>query len=451
MALSIDFSDGSLTQKTGLSEIRLAEEGMRALIKLEDAESENSPASELKTGLANLKRNLRDLPKSLIPTTWLAGLVAVLIAYSSALVLVFQAATNAGMDHAHLSSWIWALTVGSGVTAILLSLWYRQPIVIAWSIAGSALLVSSLGRYTLEQAVGAYLVSGLAVVILGVLGLFSRMLALVPPPIAMGMLAGVLLHFGTGLFVVLPQQPFLVLAMFGVFFLLRRLKSRVPVVGALVVGVLIAGLSGELRFQELSLELAVPVWITPDFNINALIGLGLPLFVLAIASQNAPGLAVMQAAGYKTPVDGPITFTGITSILTAPFGGHGLNLATIMSVICLSPDAHPDPDRRYAAGITAGVWFIVFGSFGATAALLFAGFPKALIAALAGLAMLGSILSAMTAAMVDPRERDGALLALLVTASDITLLGIGAPFWGLVIGVLTSRFLKPFRSKGKQI
>ena len=407
------------------------------------AKTEDRVISEPSSGLAGFKRNLRDLPGTLTLNAWLIGLVAVLIAYSSALVVVFQAATNAGLDRAHLSSWIWALTVGSGVTSLLLCLWYRQPILIAWSLAGSALLASSLGRYPLEQAVGAYLVAGLAVAILGWLGLFRRMLALVPTPIAMAMLAGVLLHFGTGLFGAFPQQPLLISAMFVVFFTLRRLKSRVSIVGALVVGVIIAWFSGDLHFQELSLELAVPVWITPDFNPGAIVGLGLPLFVLAIASQDAPGLAVMLAAGYKTPADGPIAFTGITSILTAPFGGHGLNLSSIMSVICTSPEAHPDPDKRYGAGVTAAIWFIVLGSFGATAAALFAGFPKPLIAALAGLAMLGSILSSLTAAMADPAERDGALLALLITASDITLLGIGAPFWGLVVGVIISRFLKP--------
>ncbi len=413
---------------------------------MQKIDEEDSAVSKPLSGIARFKRNLRELPGTLTFTAWLAGLVAVLIAYSSALVIVFQAANNAGLDRAHLSSWIWALTVGSGATSILLCLWYRQPIVIAWSIAGSALLVNSLGRYPLEQAVGAYLVAGVAVAALGWLGLFRRMLALVPPPIAMGMLAGVLLHFGTNLFVALPQQPVLVLVMLVVFFLLRRQKSRIPIVGALVAGVIVAFFSGELHFQELSLELAVPVWVTPEFNFNAIIGLSLPLFVLAITSQDAPGLAVMQAAGYKTPIDGPIAFTGLTSILTAPFGGHGLNLAAIMSVICTSPEAHPDPDKRYGAGITAGIWFMVLGSFGATAVALFAGFPKALIAALAGLAMFGSIISSLTAAVIAPEERDAAVLAVLITASDITLLGIGAPFWGLVGGVLTSRFLKSVKA-----
>ncbi len=386
-----------------------------------------------------LRRILRDLPGVLTPAAWLAGLVAVLIAYTGPLVLVFQAAQHAGLDRAALASWIGALTVGSGLATLPLCLWYRQPIVVAWSVAGSALLVGGLVHYTLAEAVGAYLVAGLAATLLGWSGLFRRLLALVPGPVVLGMLAGVLLRFGIGLFAALPQRPLLVATMLLAFLLLQRRGFRAPTVGALAAGLVVAALTRDLHLGGVALELARPRWVWPAFTVEALLGLALPLFVLAVASQDAPGIAVLQAAGYDPPVDGAVLVTGVASVLTAPFGGHGLNLAALMGAICAGPEADPDPDRRYGAGVAAALWFLLFGAFGATAATLFAGFPPALIAAVAGLAMTPALLSSLSGALADPDERTGALFALLLTAADIHLLGVGAPFWGLVLGALTGR------------
>ncbi len=403
------------------------------------------------SGSVSLRRNLRDLPGTLTPAAWVAGFVAVLIAYTGPLVLVFQAAGNAGMGREQLASWIWALTVGSGLCSLVLCLWYRQPIVVAWSVAGSALLVTNLAHYSLPEAVGAYLLAGLAAAILGWSGLFRRMLAVVPTPIVLGMLAGVLLRFGINLFTALPERPVIVVTMLAAFLLLRRLAFRAPTVGALAAGLVIAAFSGDLHFQAVRVELAVPQWIWPQFNPAVILSLGLPLFVLAIASQDAPGLAVLKSAGYAAPVDGPLIVTGLASVLTAPFGGHGLNLAALMAAICAGPEAAPDMERRYGAGVAAAFWFILFGSFGATAVTLFSGLPKALLAAVAGLAMAGAILSSLAGAMADVRHRDGALFALLLTASDITLLGIGAPFWGLMAGVVVSRILQPAKVEAETI
>ncbi len=393
------------------------------------------------SAVGRLGRNLRDLPGALTPAAWLAGLVAVLIAYTGPLVLVFQAARNAGLDRAALASWIAALTIGSGLATLPLCLWYRQPIVVAWSVAGSALLVGGLAHYSLAEAVGAYLSAGLAVALLGWSGLFRRLLALVPGPVVLGMLAGVLLRFGTGLFAALPQRPLLVATMLLAFLLLQRRGFRAPTVGALAAGLLVAALTRDLHLGGLALELARPHWVRPAFTPGALLGLALPLFVLAVASQDAPGIAVLQAAGYDPPVDGPVLVTGVASVLTAPLGGHGLNLAALMGAICAGPEAGPDPDRRYGAGVAAALWFLLFGAFGATAATLFAGFPPALVAAVAGLAMLPALVSSLAGALADPDERTGAVFALLLTAADIRLLEIGAPFWGLVLGALTSRLV----------
>ncbi|MDP9460296.1 MAG: benzoate/H(+) symporter BenE family transporter [Actinomycetota bacterium] len=386
-------------------------------------------------------RNLLDAPRALIFPAWLAGLVAVLVAYAGPLVLVFQAGQNAGLTDDQVASWVWALTVGSGITTLVLSVWYRQPIVVAWSIAGSALLVTALSPYTLQQAVGAYLVAGLAGAVIGATGLFRRLLALVPTPIVMAMLAGVLFRFGVGIFQAVPERPALVLGMIVAFLVLRRAGFSAPTVGALAAGLAVAVLNGGLTLADVELEPTVPVWTSPELSLSAVLGLALPLFVLAAASQNAPGIAVIRAAGYDAPIDGPVLVTGIASLLTAPFGGHGLNLAALMGAICTSPEAHPDPDRRYAAGIAAGLCFVGFGIFGATTVALLATLPPQLVAALAGLAMLPALASSLTAAVESPGHREGALVALLLAASETTILGVGSPFWALLLGVGVHRML----------
>ncbi len=185
-----------------------------------------------------------------------------------------------------------------------------------------------------------------------------------PKPVVLGMVAGVLLRFGTGLFAALPQRPLIVVAMLAAFLLLQRLGFRAPTVGALAVGLLVAALTRDLHLGELTLEVARPHWVWPALTVRALLGLALPLFVLAVASQDAPGLAVLRAAGYDPPVDGPVLATGVVSLLTAPSGGHGLNLAALMGAICAGPEAGPDPDHRYGGGVAAALWFIRFGPSG---------------------------------------------------------------------------------------
>jgi benzoate membrane transport protein len=380
-------------------------------------------------------RNLRDLPRSLTLSAVVSGLVAVLVGYSGPLLIVIQAAEAAGLDHRQTSSWIWGVTIGCGVSALVLSLWYRHPVLVAWPTASAALLVASLPNYTYAEAIGAYVVTSLALIVLGLSGLFGRIIDLIPRSIISGMLAGVLLRFGLNLFKSLGTVPLLVGIMIVTYYLLRRLGYRSPSIGTLVVGLLIAGISGTLSLASVTPELTLPQWTAPQFTIHGLLGLSLPLFVLANASQNAPGIAVLRSFGYNTNVNGAILVTGVVSLLTAPLGSHGLALAAITAAICVSPEAQPDPERRYAAGVAYGLWYILFGLFGATAVSLFTGLPPALVAAIAGLALTAPLLNALTTAMAEPGERDAALIAFLVTAADVTLLGIGAPFWGLVIGV----------------
>jgi benzoate membrane transport protein len=380
--------------------------------------------------------NLRDLPRTLSLQAVLSGLLVIVIGFAASLAIVFQAANNGGLDAGQLSSWVLAITVGSGVASILMSLWYRMPVIAAWSTPGVALLVTSLANYPFAEAVGAYIISAIVITLIGFSGLFTWIMARIPRPIVMGMLAGVLIKFGFALFDVIPENAVLVIGMIVVYFLLVRVNFRAPTVIALVFGLVVAALSGTISSEPFSLSLAQPLWTTPVFTLSALLGLALPLTALALTSQDAPGLAVLRNAGYTLRIDVALVITGVLSLLTAPFGGHGLTLAAITAALVTGPEAHPDPDKRYSAGVATGVWYIVVGIFGATLVSLFTILPHALIAATAGLGLANAIMSSLSASMSDADGREGGLIALLCTAANFTLFGIGAPFWGLVFGVL---------------
>jgi benzoate membrane transport protein len=392
--------------------------------------------------LHTLRRNVADLPRAFSFSSFISGLVAVLVGYAGPLLLVFQASDKAGLDRAHLSSWISAVALGCGFCALTLSLYYRKPILVAWPTAGVALLIASIANYAYPEVIGAYILSGIGLVILGWSKLFGRLIELVPKAVIAGMLGGVLLKFGLSIFTSFAVSPLMVGAMMVTYFVLRRLQFKAPAIGALVVGLIIAALHREIHLENFSPQLTTPVITWPQFTLRAAIGLALPLFIITLTSQNAPGTAVLRNSGYPDfKPDGPITLTGIVSVLGAPFGLNGLSLAAITAAICTSPEAHPDADKRYSAGVSYGFWYILFGLFGATAVTLFSGLPKSLTAAIAGLAITGAILNSLAGAMADAKERDGGLVAFLVAASDITLLGVGAPFWGLVAGLLTNLIL----------
>jgi benzoate membrane transport protein len=381
--------------------------------------------------------NIRDLPRAFSLSSILSGFLVIVIGFAASLVIVFQAARNANLSEAQLSSWVLAITIGAGVASIVMSLWFRQPVTAAWSTPGVALLVTSLGSYEFGEAVAAYIVSALAIMLIGSSGLFGWIMARVPQPVVMGMLAGVLIRFGFGLFNVIPEQPVLVIGMILVYFLLRRVNFRAPTVIALLFGLVVAALSNSIQPDALTPALATPLWTVPIFTPEAMLGLALPLTALALTSQNAPGLAVLRNAGYDLRINGALVVTGLVSLLGAPFGGHGVTLAAITAALVTGPEAHPDKDKRYSAGVAAGIWYIVVGIFGATLVSLFTALPPALIAAAAGLGLANAIMSSLASSMSDPQQREGGLIALLCTAANFTLFGIGAPFWGLVFGVLT--------------
>lgn len=382
---------------------------------------------------SGLSRLGRDVSLSAIA----AGFVTVLVGFASSAAIVFQAAKSLGATPAQIGSWIWALGLGMGVTCIGLSLAYRKPVVTAWSTPGAAMLIASGAGLPLSDAIGAFVLCALMIVIAGFSGVFERLIGRIPVSLASGMLAGVLLRFGMGAFSAMHTQLGLVLTMFGVYLLSRRLLPRYAVILTLLAGVLFAAVRGLIAMEGVSLQGAVPIFTVPTFSVAAGIGIALPLFLVTMASQNVPGVAVSRASGYDIPVSPTIGWIGIVNLLLAPFGAFALNLAAITAAICMGREAHEDPARRYVAAVAAGLFYLVMGMLGATVALLFAAFPAELIIAIAGMALLGTIGASLVAALREESEREPALVTFLVTASGLSMFGIGSAFWGLVAGVLT--------------
>jgi benzoate membrane transport protein len=382
-------------------------------------------------------------------STVVAGFVAMMTGYTSSLVLMFQAGQAAHLSAAQISSWIWALSIGMAVCTIGLSLWYRAPIVVAWSTPGAALLISSLPHVPYAEAIGAYIVCALLLTAVGLTGWFDALMKRVPAGIAAALLAGILFEIGIEIFRAAQYQTPLVLTMFFAYLVIKRYLPRYAIVATLLVGIAAAAALGLLDFSHFSVAVAKPVFTMPAFSVSAIVSIGIPLFVVAMASQNVPGVAVLRADGYDhkgVPSSPLIATTGLASLVLAPFGSHGVNLAAITAAICTGPHAHENPAKRYMAAVWGGVFYLIAGTFGATIAALFAAFPKALVVSIAALALFGSIMSGLTNAMQDPKQREAALVTFMVTASGLTLLSIGAAFWGLVAGVITQVVLNARRA-----
>lgn len=371
-----------------------------------------------------------------------AGFIAVLVGYTSSAAIVFQAAHAAGATPSQLASWLWALGLGMGVTCIALSLRYRAPILTAWSTPGAALLATGLVGVPMREAIGAFLFASVLMAVLGFSGGFERIMRHVPPSLSAAMLAGILLRFGLGAFSMLGNNLALVGTMIVVFFAARRLWPRYAVPLAFLAGLVVAAASGSIATGEIRWQLSAPELMMPGFSFATLIGVGLPLFVVTLATQNVPGLAVLRANGYATPASPLLGWTGVTGVVLAPFGGFSFNLAAITAAICMSRDADPDPARRYLAAVWAGGFYLLTGIGGATVASLLSAFPQALVVAIAGLALLGTIAGSLTTALAHEEERDAAVVTFLVTASGLTLFGIGSAFWGLVFGYAVSHALR---------
>ncbi|MFM5425071.1 benzoate/H(+) symporter BenE family transporter [Aeromonas veronii] len=369
-----------------------------------------------------------------------AGFIAVMVGYTSSVILIIQAATAAGADTAQVASWLWTLGIGMGVSCIGLSLYYRIPILTAWSTPGAALLITTLGNFTLAEAIGAFVISSLLITLCGISGWFDRLMKHIPAPLAAAMLAGVLLRFGLELFKVAQQDPLLLGTLLLAFLLGRHLWPRYTMVLVLGVGMLICSVRGDLQMGTLHWQLASPVWTWPAFSLDALFGIALPLFIVTMTSQNMPGIAILRAHGYQPATSSLISWTGLTGLLLAPFGGYAFNLAAITAAICMGKEVDPDTKRRWPAAVWAGCFYLLTGCFGATVAALFSAFPAALVTCVAGLALLGTIGSSLHSALQEDEAREAALLTFIITASGISLLGIAAACWGLLIGLAIYQF-----------
>ena len=378
-----------------------------------------------------MRRIWRDFSVS----TGMAGFVAVLVGFTSSAAIVFSAAQALGATPEQMVSWMWALGIGMGMTSLGLSLWYRQPVLTAWSTPGAAVLAVSQG-VTLPEATGAFIVCALLTMAVGYSGWFERLMAKIPLALASALLAGVLARFALDAVGAVTQAPVLVLAMTLAYVLGRRGWPRWSVPVVLLVGTGVAALQGQLHLSSVAWTWAVPVWVSPVWSWAAMVSVALPLFVVTMASQNLPGVAAQRASGYDTPISPVVGATGLASLVLAPFGGYALNLAAITAAICMGKEAHPDPSRRYTASVAAGLLYIALGLAGGTIVSLMAAFPKALVLAVAGLALLGTIASGLAVAVKDEQQRDAALLTFLVTLSGVTLAGVGSAFWGVVAGGL---------------
>jgi benzoate membrane transport protein len=367
-----------------------------------------------------------------------AGFVTVLVGFTSSYAIVVQAAAAMGLDAAQLATMTAALALGMGLTTLGCSLWLRMPIVTAWSTPGAALLAVGLQGVPIEQAIGAFLACAVLLTAAGASGLFERWMNRIPMSIASALLAGVLLRFGIEAFGALGTAPVVVGTMLAAFVVARRMTPRFAVLLTLLAGLAavfagpgLAPAAGAVAGATLQ-----PLAWPPRISAPVLLGIALPLFVVTMASQNLPGVAVLRAAGYgAAPVSRLLAIVGVATLLLAPFGAFALNLAAISAALCMGPDAHPDPRRRWLAAAAAGGFYLVFAAFAGPIAGVFAALPRELVIAVAGLALLPTIGRGLQAAVADESERDPALVTFLVTASGLTLWGIGPAFWGVVFGI----------------
>jgi benzoate membrane transport protein len=370
-----------------------------------------------------------------------AGFVAVLVGFTSSVAIVFQAAQAFGATPAQITSWMWALGLGMGLCSALPSLWLRQPVMVAWSTPGAAVLASAGvaaaangAGYSMAEAVGAFMVCAVLITVAGVTGLFERLMNRIPMAIASALLAGVLARFGMQAFAAAQTALPLVLLMLATYLCGKRLAPRYAVPATLAAAVAFVALQGDMAWGAVTFQLAVPEFTAPVFTLSAAVSLALPLFVVTMASQNLPGVAVMRATGYDLPVSKLITLTGLATLVLAPFGAFALNFSAITAAICMGPEAHDDKKRRYTAAVVCGGIYVLIGLFGAVVTGLLTAFPKELVVAIAGLALLGTIGSGLHTALADERHREAALITFLVTLSGVVIGGVGSAFWGVVAG-----------------
>ncbi|WP_122901158.1 benzoate/H(+) symporter BenE [Acinetobacter sp. B51(2017)] len=372
-----------------------------------------------------------------------AGFLAVLISYAGPLIIFFQAAQQAQVSQEMMISWIWAISIGAACAGIFLSIKYKVPIVTAWSAPGTALLVTLFPELSLNEAIAAYITSAVVIFLIGISGSFDKLLKWIPQNIAAAMMAGILFQFGLSLFKASDSMPWIVFGMLAVFLLAKRLTPRYTMLWVLLSGVILALSFGQINPVAVDFQLAVPQWIQPEWSWSSTLNFALPLILVSLSGQFLPGMSIIKLSGYDVPAKPIITTTSIASLAVACVGGITIVLASITAALCMGKDAHELKDKRYIAGIANGLFYILGGLFAGSIVMLFSLLPKELIAALAGLALLGAIANNISVAMQHENQRDAALLTFLATASGMQFLGLSSVFWGICIGMLAHLILTP--------
>jgi benzoate membrane transport protein len=377
---------------------------------------------------------MQKLLKDLSLPAVVAGFLAVLVSYSGPLAIFFQAGASAGISSDMMTSWVWAISVGAGISGIALSIWLRAPIVTAWSAPGTALLVTLFPELSLNEAIGAYISAAIMIFIIGISGTFDTFVRAIPKGIAAGMMAGILFQFGVGAFTAIETTPALAFGMLVSYIVFRRLFPKYTLVLLLISGVVLAVALEGASLSGVRWSVAVPQIIQPEWTLSSTLSFAVPLVLVSLTGQFLPGMAILQSAGYPVKAKPIIGITSLVSLPMAFFGGITTVVAAITAAICTGKDAHEDPSRRYVAGVFNGVFYLVGGLFAGTIVSLFTSLPAAFVAVLAGLALLGAIAGNLFSALEEPSHREASLITFVVTASGMSLFGLSSAFWGVVIG-----------------
>lgn len=394
---------------------------------------------------------IQDLKQDWSLSASVAGFLAVLIAYAGPLVIFFQAAQAAQVSEAMMASWIWGISIGTAIPGIYLSIKYKAPIVTAWSAPGTVLLVTLFPQMSINEAVAAYIISAIVIFMVGATGYFDKVLQWIPNSIAAGMMAGILFQFGLGLFVATDTMPFIIFSMLGCYLLAKRLSPRYTMIWVLLCGVTLSLLLGKMNPVDINFTMTIPVLIWPEWSWHSTFNLAIPLILVSLSGQFLPGMAILNLSGYDTPAKPIVMATSIASLMVACVGGITITLAAITAALCTGKDAHELKEKRYIAGVANGIFYLLGGLFASSIVLVFSLLPKELIAALAGLALIGAISANITIAMKNDSQRESALITFLATASGMQFLGLSSVFWGICIGMIAHYILTKKSSKPVEV
>lgn len=405
------------------------------------------PGDEKKERVIERGPGFRKGVRDLVPTFTIAnvgaGIVAAIFGTTGPALILLDGAEGGGLTTGQTVAWISAVYVFGGLISFTMGLYYKQPIVGAWSIPAAALVASNLESYSLGEMMGAYFLASILVLVLGLSGWMRPLVAWIPMPILMAMIGGVLVGYAVNAVGAAGDAPIVVgSAVVGYLLLGRYIKAVPGVVGALVFGVIAVIATQNWQSAPSGIGWTAPEFTTPELNWIVILGVGIPL-ALVIQAENTQSMGVLIAEGYRAPVNSITAISGLASVFVAPFGGHNASIAGPMTAICGSPEAGADPNRRYPAAIVNGMIFVLFGVFASIAVGLVTVLPSELVTVLAGLAMFSVLLIAFKGAFGTQRFKLGALVAMLIGLSGISPWGISTPFWALIFGVLFSLIVEP--------